>query len=180
MEMIDKNIFQLCESCQDETELKNLDRNRYKANLKFDGERCIAIKKGEDIILLNRRGNIISYKFNEIVEALKKINSDFIIDGELISFDNKFNSLQRRALTKDINKIKQLEKEIPIKFMVFDILSNENQVLMSMPLRERLIFLYKLFENNDYLEIAEYGEIDNMLMIAIENDGEGVVIKDLE
>jgi ATP-dependent DNA ligase len=177
--MITKDNFMLCSSCQDDTELKEFDRQKWKANIKFDGVRCVAIKQGSDIILFGRRESIMNKNFREVVEALKEINSDFIIDGEIISLDNNFNNLQRRALTKDIKKIAELEKSIPIKYMVFDILKFGKDILMKEPLRNRLSCLNSLIKNNNAIELCEYGEIDDMLNRAIEKQGEGIVIKDM-
>lgn len=174
-----KGLFMLCESIQEPSELAKLDRARWKANIKYDGERVMAVKEGSEVILFNRRGNTISFKFREVVEALKEINSDFIIDGEIISLDNNFNNLQRRALTKDIKKIAELEKSIPIKYMVFDILKFGKDILMKEPLRNRLSCLNSLIKNNNAIELCEYGEIDDMLSRAIKNNGEGIVIKDM-
>jgi len=176
-----KDIFMLCESIQDKEELKKLDRNRYKANTKFDGCRCIAVKKGKDIILFGRRNTIYNTKFREVVEALKLINFDFMIDGEVTDFTNNFNLLQKRALTKNLDKIKELEKEIPVKYMIFDILSFGEKSLTNEPLHKRLNLLRNLLSNNksQHLELVEYGEIDDLLALAISNNGEGIVIKDM-
>ena len=179
-----KDIFMLCESIKTEGELFNLDTGKYKANYKFDGERVIAVKKGEDIVLFNRLGNIITYKFSEVVNDLRHIPKDFMIDGEIISMDNDFNKLQRRALTKQLDKIKQLEKEIPVKYMIFDIISIGDNILMRKPLRERLTYLNELLDelisDSNHLELVEYGEIKDLLNRAIENDGEGIVVKNME
>jgi DNA ligase-1 len=176
-----KDIFMLCESIQEPSELAKLDRTKFKANIKFDGIRCLAIKKEGDIILVSRSGNIITKKFNEVVEAFKKIPSDFMIDGEIIDFSNNFNLLSRRALTKDLNKIKALEQEIPVKFMAFDILSYDNKNIMNEPLtyRNKILKIILEFNTGKNLEIVEYGEIDEMLDKAKSDNGEGIVIKDM-
>lgn len=180
--MIDpKKLFMLCESCQDQEELKSFDRNRFKSNIKYDGERVIAIKqKGSSVILLNRGGNIVSYKFKEVVDQLNKIDRSFIVDGEIISHDNDFSKLQKRALTKDPKKIEALMKIIPVKYMVFDILSIDDRSIMNETLESRLVYLSQLIMDSEYVEMVEYDDIDNLLSIAIENQLEGIVIKDLK
>jgi len=177
-----KDIFMLCESIATEQELSKYFNNlNYKGNFKFDGERVMACKKGEDIILFNRRGNIITYKFSEVVKALSLIKSDFMIDGEVISFDNDFTKLQSRALTKDKVKIAELEKTIPVKFMIFDILSIGEKIIMKEPLKQRLCYLQELLaENKDnHLEMCAYGDIKSLLSLAIEKEGEGIIVKDM-
>lgn len=177
-----KELFMLCESEQNEQNIAKLDKDRYKANIKFDGERVMAIKDGSKIILANRRGNIITHKFREVVEALEKIEGSFIIDGEIIAMNDNFNLLQRRALTKDLSKIAELEKIIPVKYMVFDILFlgdfGDRKVLMT-PLRERCKILRALFEDSEHMEMVEYDDINNLLSFVIENEREGIVIKDM-
>ena len=52
---------------------------------KLDGERIIALRKGDQIDLWTRRHVEVSYKFPEIISSLKKnIKGDnWILDGEL-------------------------------------------------------------------------------------------------
>jgi ATP-dependent DNA ligase len=176
-----QDIFMLCESLQDLKEVNKLDRDRFKANFKYDGNRVMAIKKENDIVLFNRGGNTINNKFPEIVKALSLLSKNFIIDGEIISMDNNFNELQKRALTKDKTKIELLIKEIPVKFMVFDILFYDNKDVKYRALKDRLVFLNELFIENysEFLELVAYEDIDNCLMRAIETNGEGIIIKDM-
>ena len=176
-----KDIFMLADSISNEQELVKMDRNRYKANIKYDGVRCMAMKKGEDLILLGRRGSIMNKNFSEVVAELKQIKQDFMIDGEIISLDNDFTKLQSRALTKDAVKIRELEKKIPVKFMAFDVVKYGEVVVMNEPLRARLDYLNRLFKDNifNHLEVVSYDDIDNMLSIAIESNGEGIVVKDM-
>lgn len=174
-------MFMLCESQQDEKEVLKMDNNRYKANVKYDGERAIAIKQDDNIFLLNRRGSLITEQFAEIVEELKRIDNNFIIDGEIVAYDEKFNSLQRRALTKDKTKREKLQKEIPCKYMIFDILSFANETITSKPLRERLATLNGLLvSNSNFLFLLEYGEIKDILEKVKTKLGEGIIIKDME
>ena len=175
-----KNLFMLCEPFQDEKELEKLNRSEWKCNIKFDGHRIMGIKKDEDIILFNRRGNVVNNNFKEVVEGMKGLKN-CMIDGEVISIDGNFNRLQKRALTKDKSKIAELEKTIPTKLMAFDILVFENKVVRNEPLNQRLVYLRELLKDNksESIEMVEYGEIDEMLINAIESNGEGIVIKDM-
>ena len=180
-----KNIFMLCASLQEEEEVNALDRTQYKAQIKFDGCRVACSKVGDEIILFNRNGNIVNYKFREVVEAFSKINKDFMIDGEIIdigdSVGGNFNLLSRRALTKNPDKIKLLEKEIPIKFMAFDIMSSDNKSLINEPLETRFTFLKNIIqEDTKHLQLAQYEEIDSCLEKVIDRNGEGIVIKNMK
>ena len=100
----------LCHSTNEEEALK-LDGSKWEANSKWDGERIISIIDKGQVLLLNRRGLIKNNQFREVVEELATL-PDCILDGEIISKDNNFNRLQSRAGTKDISKLRILERNI--------------------------------------------------------------------
>ena len=180
-----KDLFQLCESIptKDTEQLEQYAQDEnYIGNQKFDGERAVIIKTSDKLIMLSRGGNIITYKFPDITDGIS-CEDNFIIDGEIISLNGDFSNLLTRALTQDRNKIKNLVNTIPVKFMVFDILSLNDKVLMNEPLRNRVEilkgFMDKNFSGNDKLEMCKYGNIKELLAEVIENDDEGIIVKDL-
>ena len=182
-----KKLFQLCESIptKDTEQLEQYAQdNNYIGNQKYDGERCVMIKTSEKLIMVSRGGNIITYKFPDIADEIN-CEDNFIIDGEIISLDGDFSKLLTRALTSKPNKIKDLVNTIPVKFMVFDILSLNDKVLMNEPLSKRLESLNYLFEKNfdkaevSKIEKCKYGDIKELWNEVIENDDEGIIVKDL-
>lgn len=177
---MNKKDIMLCESITKD-KLEFYDSENYKANIKYDGCRVIAVKKGTDLFLFGRSGEIYNDKFKEVFNELKDLGQDFIIDGEIISTDNNFNKLQQRVLTKNKAKIEQLQKLIPIKYMVFDVLYWNGEDLRQQKLKDRLTYLFAFIGLTYFrhIEMCVYDDIFNMLQIAIENDGEGIVIKDM-
>jgi ATP-dependent DNA ligase len=179
-----KEDFMLCQKITEE-ESNKLNNDIYKANIKYDGERIATqidyINNEYKPVLLNRRGNICNFNFKEVVEELKKINKECVLDGEIISVDDNFTKLQKRALTKNISKLNELEKTIPVKFMIFDILSINGRNIMNEPLHIRLNYLNNLFQglNFKHIELAEYGNIKEMFNKAKEQKREGIVIKNI-
>jgi len=165
----------LCEGIKEE-EIKNLKGN-WKANIKFDGERIIAVKKGEDVFLINRRGREKSHIYPEIVRSLKQSEKDFILDGEIITNNGLFNSLQHRSNLSDRQKIKEAEKDYPIKYMVFDILMVNGKYLMNKCLKERLTYWDFKFKN---VMLCDYGKINKVLEYARRTEQEGIVIKNMD
>ena len=119
--------------------------------------------------------------FPEIVEDLKKL-PNCIIDGEIISVDDNFQALQRRALTKTLSKIPQLQKEVPIRYEVFDLLGiGKANNKINLPLKDRRKELENLFNGLTFNHtiLIEQGSISEMLEKAKEEKGEGIVVKDL-
>jgi len=80
---------------------------------KYDGERIIAILRDDKISLWTRRNIQASYKFPEIVEALKKNidGDDWILDGEL-TVSGGFRQLLNRNV-EDRFKISLLSRKNP-------------------------------------------------------------------
>jgi ATP-dependent DNA ligase len=177
--MIDEKVFMLCESIREDA-LNKL-KGDYLANEKYDGERIIAIVIDSDVLLMNRRGKICNFHFSEIVEELKKL-PNCILDGEIISFDEKFETLQSRALTKNPYKQEELTKTIPCVYKVFDILKFGNDDLRQLPLRQRLKYItinLNAFEFLSHIEFCEYDDISFILDKVKRKEGEGIVIKEM-
>ena len=179
--MIDyKKIFMLANSTNEEVALK-FNEDEYVANIKFDGERILAVIIDEDVILLNRRGKICNFHFEEIVEDLKKIKTNCIIDGELISVDDDFTKLQSRAMTKNPSKIKELTKTIPLTYMAFDVVKVEDKELFNMPLKDRIVELDNIMIGIEFehTKVAKNKPIKEMLEQAKIEKREGIMVKKL-
>jgi bifunctional non-homologous end joining protein LigD len=98
---------------------------------KLDGIRCIAIReRGGPVSLLSRTARNMNGQFPEIAEALERQPArDFILDGEVVAFENgvtSFAKLQQRA-----------RRRVPVQLYVFDIPRLEREDLRPLPLRER-------------------------------------------
>jgi ATP-dependent DNA ligase len=177
---IDKSIFMLCKSMTEE-EIKTIDTFNLTANIKYDGERILAIKDNDTIILFNRGGNIVNTNFREVAEDLKQIEGDFILDGEIISRDDDFTKLMTRARVTNKERLKQREIDVKIKYMIFDILVKDKKEMFSLKLSERLEELKQLLLNfnSPNVEIAEYGDVNNMFDRAKNEKREGIIIKNI-
>jgi DNA ligase D-like protein (predicted ligase) len=57
--------------------------------LKFDGYRCIAVRNDSEITLFSRNRNVLNDRFPNIVEALRSIEGDFVLDGEIVALDEE-------------------------------------------------------------------------------------------
>jgi DNA ligase 1 len=147
---------------------------------KYDGERIIAVRYGDKIDLWTRRNIQASYKFPEIVEALKKeVDGDeWILDGEM-TVKGGFRQLLNRNV-EDRFKISLLSKKIPATFNIFDILQYEKDDLINEPLMERKSILMRVVHPENYIEIVPFKEVDkpdNQFQNYLKQGYEGAVIK---
>ncbi|KKN13630.1 hypothetical protein LCGC14_1004380 [marine sediment metagenome] len=177
------------ELCKDRKTFAKLDLAEYIAEKKFDGERIIAIKEGDDIILQRRSGKDATHVYPEVVEALRAFKNDIILDGEMVVFidgvDDFQEGLQPRIHLKNENKIYTKSLETPATYMLFDILHAGNA-----DLRQRSLDTRKAYLNNYYkqfiqgttakynIKVVEYSEfVEDVFDIAKKNGWEGVVLK---
>jgi len=179
--MITNKDFMLCGKITEE-ELPKL-KGEWEANIKFDGERIVAIKKGEDVFLLNRANREKSFIYPEIAEELKTIKGDFILDGEIITEDNLFNSLQHRSHLGSKAKVDEAIKKYPIKFMIFDIINLDGEDLRLLPLKNRIEILNSVnFPKLSKIEFVVYHKNISELLSFAKNQIpqlEGIVIKNM-
>ena len=50
--------------------------------IKFDGYRCIAVKRGREVTLFSRHEKVLNRRFPGVVDALSSLDGDFVLDGE--------------------------------------------------------------------------------------------------
>jgi ATP-dependent DNA ligase len=57
--------------------------------IKFEGHRCIAVKRGREVTLFSRHGKALNKDFPKVVEALASLDGGFVLDGELVALDSQ-------------------------------------------------------------------------------------------
>ncbi|HEX7468226.1 MAG TPA: ATP-dependent DNA ligase [Methanobacterium sp.] len=147
---------------------------------KYDGERIIAVRSGDEISLWTRRNIQASYKFPEIVEALKNNidGTEWILDGEM-TVAGGFRHLLNRNV-EDRFKIGLLSRKNPATYNIFDIILYGKEYLLKIPLIERKGILIKVVHPDDRIEIVPFQEISNIeeqFLNYLKNGFEGAVIK---
>jgi ATP-dependent DNA ligase len=108
---------------------------------KWDGFRCLAFRDGDSIALQSKSGQPLARYFPELVEALRKLEPErFVLDGEIVipvGRSISFDSLLQRIHPAE-SRVRQLAKETPSLFIVFDLLVDEKgRALVGEPLAKR-------------------------------------------
>lgn len=134
---------------------------------KFDGERCIAVKKNGKVHLVSRNKNEMNTEYPELVTALEKQSADnFIIDGEIVAIGPKgisdFQLLQSRINLEDLGKVKAEESKIHIQYCIFDIMYASGYNLCKLSLLARKSVLKKLLKFNNILNYSEHRSPDGL------------------
>lgn len=152
------------------------------AAIKYDGFRCVAIKKGDIIELKSRQGKDVSEFLPEIVEELSNIDQDFIVDGEIIA--DSFSKVQSRIGRKAEN-VEEIES---LQFVLFDILFLNNEKVEQKRLSYRQHILLNFLDNIDseYIDSEEvhycknHDELKEIYQNACDRREEGIIIKLLD
>jgi ATP-dependent DNA ligase len=107
---------------------------------KWDGFRTIVFREGEDIYLQSRNGKPMNRYFPEVIEALAQMNSQrLVMDGEIIVVVDgvqEFDLLGQRIHPAE-SRVRMLSEQWPAAFVAFDLLAEEDEVLMELPYAER-------------------------------------------
>jgi DNA ligase 1 len=114
---------------------------------KYDGIRAQAHCSGDEVRIFSRTRDDITESFPELPSALAGLSRDAILDGEIVAWSNlaaesgekgralPFSALQQRLGRKKVSE--QLMRQIPVAYLVFDVLYAGGELLIDRPLRER-------------------------------------------
>ena len=119
---------------------------------KWDGFRCLAFRRGEEIVLQSKAGQPLTRYFPEVAAALLALPArKFVLDGEIII--RRGGGLDFDALLQRIHpaasRIQRLSQETPAAYMVFDLLVDaRGKALVSSPLSARRMALQEFASAN--------------------------------
>jgi ATP-dependent DNA ligase len=143
---------------------------------KWDGFRAIAFVDGDAVAIQSRGGKPLERYFPE----LRFPAGRYVIDGEIVidGVDGRqdFDALSQR-IHPAASRIELLSRETPARFVAFDLLAREDEVLMERPFAERRAALEALVEEPLQLapSVRTVAEAEGWLRSA-----EGVVAKLLD
>ena len=94
-----------------QTEELKVESFQFSVEKKMNGFHATVHKSGDEIKIFSEQEKDLTSAFPSLIEAVKKLSSsDFIIDGELVPYDNKGNTLGRNELMKYIGSLRRQEK----------------------------------------------------------------------
>jgi ATP-dependent DNA ligase len=154
---------------------------------KYDGIRAQAHKSGRTVKLFSRTLDEIG-EFPELYSGLAALPGEFILDGEIVAWqDNRplpFSELQKRLGRKQADM--WLLQDVPARFISFDLLYQDGELLLDQPLRDRRKGLTRLLAGSQSPQIqlapAQRGETIDVLEKAFAESRsrghEGIMVKD--
>jgi bifunctional non-homologous end joining protein LigD len=127
---------------------KAFDDPDWEFEVKWDGYRAVAFVDGAKSELRSRNDKSFKDKFYPVFEAVKKISTKMVLDGEIVVVDKKgvsgFNALQNWRSEADGELI----------YYIFDLLWLEGKSLMVLPLKDRKALLQHFFTGDGNLRLG--------------------------
>jgi bifunctional non-homologous end joining protein LigD len=141
--------------------------------MKWDGYRAMAEVREGGVALYSRNGLSFNRKFSPVVDSLKKLRFDAVLDGEIVAVDGRghpdFQLLQDFQSTGKGHLL----------YYVFDLLHLEGHDLTGLPLLKRKELLKQILPADPRLMFSDHVAKEGVLFFrAVEEKGlEGIVAK---
>ncbi|MCY9737946.1 ATP-dependent DNA ligase [Paenibacillus alvei] len=149
---------------------------------KFDGHRLIYSYSNGVTRLYTRHNNECTKQYPELLES--GVDDGTILDGEVVVFDPvtgavDFEAVMTRFQAGRTDSIKRLTEQLPVTFVVFDILKYRGRDLRGLPLYKRKELLSSVSFNNSRIIKTPYIEGAGTALFEdiCSKDMEGIVCK---
>ncbi len=187
--------FQLANTFDEKIKEKTL-INQYQFESKWDGIRSQIIKRSNNVSIWTRGEELVNKTFPELIKIISDFENDFVLDGEILIWDEikncpkEFSLLQKRLGRKSPSA--KIQRDLPVVFIAYDILEINGNDIRSKVLSERRNILEEKFynpisedQNNNYrkikitklLKIKNWEELEEAKNSARNIKTEGLVIK---
>jgi len=138
-----------------------LDRRGWIYELKLDGFRIIADKRGDDAALFFRKLGSANAHYPEIVRAMRALPAQrVVLDGEVVAFDEhgrpSFQRLQGRMQASKPGARGFTWTDSPVTYIVFDLLALGPLDLRPLPLAHRKALLSELLRGKGAVRVLDH------------------------
>ncbi|MDX6285022.1 MAG: bifunctional non-ous end joining protein LigD [Frankiales bacterium] len=125
------------------------DDDKWGYEFKWDGVRAVVYVDGGRPRVLTRNDRDVTATYPEIRELAASLGSRLVVlDGEIVAMDEQgrpsFGALQPRMHVTQAAAIRRLMGEIPITYLIFDVLYLDGRMLVDAPYTERRAVLDSL------------------------------------
>jgi DNA ligase-1 len=177
--------FMLATPAADLTDIARTMPEEFLVEDKFDGIRAQAHVADGRVAIYSRTMDEITHRFPELVEPLRTLRTDAIIDGEIVPANDEailpFSELQKRLGRKTVGT--QLLIAVPVVLVAYDVLYANSKILIDEPLAERRRVLEDLVPGSGPIRLSEgklfreAGLLDDEFDRARARGNEGLMIK---
>lgn len=143
--------FMLATPAADLTDIARTMPAEFLVEDKFDGIRAQAHVENGRVAIYSRTMDEITHRFPELVEPLRSLTANVIIDGEIVPANDRailpFSELQKRLGRKTVGT--QLLQAVPVVLVAYDLLYAREKILIDESLAERRRILAEVVPRAD-------------------------------
>jgi len=171
---------------QEPSELGEIEK--WQVEWKWDGIRGQIIKRNDEAFVWSRGEELVTDKYPEYEKFISNLPNGIVLDGEILPYNNHplpFSALQKRIGRKKVSK--KLMEEVPVIFMVYDVLEHEGEDVRSLPLNKRREIIERLplkklpnLKLSTMVKAKSWLELAQMRETSRANFAEGFMIKNKE
>jgi bifunctional non-homologous end joining protein LigD len=152
---------------------------------KWDGIRALAVCD-QGTRLVSRRGNDVSAGYPELAKVHDRLVAiTAVLDGEIVAMEDgipSFQKLQQRMHVRDEAQIARLMKQVPVAYVVFDLLYKDGKQVIGLPWSERRAALEEILVPNDRVLLSPSTPENGSALFeaAFEQNLEGILAKRID
>jgi bifunctional non-homologous end joining protein LigD len=118
------------------------DQDNYAYEFKWDGVRALVYVEGGRPRVLSRNDRDVTASYPELRDMAEALGSrEIVLDGEIVALDAagkpSFEALQSRMHVTNSAQVKRLTAQVPVTYLVFDVLHLDGRSLLDEPYVER-------------------------------------------
>jgi DNA ligase 1 len=159
------------------------------AEWKWDGIRSELIRRESKCFIWSRGEDLVTERFPEILIAATRLPNGVVLDGELVAWRDgairPFADLQQRIGRKKLTPA--ILKDVPVRFLAYDLLEEGGVDLRPLPLRERRARLEALLRDmpeiigiSAAIQAGSWKELATLRAEARARAVEGLMLKSLD
>ena len=145
---------------------------------KYDGNRYQIHKQGDNVIIFNRKGSIVTPQFQDVVETVRQYEVDCILDGEIYPIKDDGSPAEHKLMGTRVHSKDHAEarEKVKVKWVIFDCLKIGNETIMDLSYSDRLHKFLRLPDQAHRMKIG--GDVLAFYNRAINDGFEGIIVKD--
>ena len=151
--------------------------------MKWDGVRIIAEVRHGQVRLASRNGLDVTATYPELRDLVRAVDGDAVLDGEVVALNRRgrpdFGLLQQRMKLTKPGDVERAMRDVPVRFMAFDLLEHDERSLLGDDYTARRAALETAVDGIGAIDVppAFEGDIDAALATSRQLGLEGVLAK---
>jgi bifunctional non-homologous end joining protein LigD len=155
------------------------------SQVKWDGVRILTYYDGQELRLFNRKQRERTQHYPELTDIGSFCKTESVIlDGEMIALGPggtpSFHEVMRRDGLRRMERVNQARQEVPVTYVIFDMVYCDGEWIHTQPLSYRMERLQSLITPNEHVQlVSSHPDGQALFHVVEQRKMEGIVCKDI-